>query len=71
MNNYDFEVCDNKNAWWFFLEGEQQTVRIEMAISLIYELKHAPSTSRLIVKGSGPVFPDFSEEEIGRVWDCF
>jgi hypothetical protein len=41
MNNYDFEVCDNKNAWWFFLEEEQQTVRIEMAISLIYELKHA------------------------------
>jgi hypothetical protein len=39
--NYDFEVCDNKNAWWFFLEEEQQTVRIEMAISLIYELKHA------------------------------
>jgi 1-acyl-sn-glycerol-3-phosphate acyltransferase len=39
--NNDFEVCDHKNAWWFFLEEEQQTVRIEMAISLMYEQKHA------------------------------
>ncbi len=36
---YDFEVCDNINAWWFFLEEEQQTVRLESAISLIYEQK--------------------------------
>ncbi len=35
----DFEVCDNINSWWFFLEEEQQTIRIETAISLIYEQK--------------------------------
>jgi 1-acyl-sn-glycerol-3-phosphate acyltransferase len=36
---YDFEICDENNAWWIFLEEEQQTVRMESAISLLYRLK--------------------------------
>ncbi len=35
---YDFEICDDSNAWWIFLEEDQQTVRIESAISLLYRL---------------------------------
>jgi len=35
---YDFEVCDDKNAWWIFLEEEQQTIRFESAISILYQL---------------------------------
>jgi len=35
----DFEVCDQANAWWFFLAEEQQTVRIETALSIMYEQK--------------------------------
>ncbi|WP_371379200.1 lysophospholipid acyltransferase family protein [Sporomusa aerivorans] len=35
---YDFEVCDDKHAWWIFLGEEQQTVRLESAISLLYQL---------------------------------
>ncbi|BBB91872.1 MAG TPA: lysophospholipid acyltransferase family protein [Methylomusa anaerophila] len=41
----DFEICDNINAWWFFLEEEQQTVRMEAAISLLYEQKMSPLRS--------------------------
>lgn len=33
----DFEVCDQTNAWWFFLAEEQQTVRIETALSIMHE----------------------------------
>ncbi|EGO64685.1 lysophospholipid acyltransferase family protein [Acetonema longum] len=39
----DFEICDTTNAWWFFLAEEQQTVRIEAAISLLYEQQQARS----------------------------
>jgi len=35
---HDFEICDNKHAWWIFLDEEQQTVRLESAISLLYQL---------------------------------
>ncbi|HWQ71677.1 MAG TPA: lysophospholipid acyltransferase family protein [Desulfitobacteriaceae bacterium] len=35
---HDFEICDDKNAWLIFLEEEQQTVRLESAISLLYQL---------------------------------
>lgn len=41
---YDCEICDKKNAWWIFLEEEQQTVRLECAISLLYQLKHGENT---------------------------
>lgn len=34
---HDFEICDNQHAWWLFLEEEQQTVRIECAISLLHK----------------------------------
>lgn len=34
----DFEICDDKYAWWIFLEEEQQTVQLESAISLLYQL---------------------------------
>lgn len=40
----DFEICDNVNAWWVFLEEEQQTVRLETAISLIYEQRQIQNT---------------------------
>jgi 1-acyl-sn-glycerol-3-phosphate acyltransferase len=36
--SYDFEISDAKNAWWFFLAEEQQTVRLESAIALLYQL---------------------------------
>ncbi|VBB09796.1 phospholipid/glycerol acyltransferase [Lucifera butyrica] len=36
---YDFEICDDQHAWWVFLVEEQQTVRLETAISLLYRLK--------------------------------
>lgn len=42
---HDFEVCDDKNAWWIFLEEEQQTVRLESAISLLYQLNHRCSST--------------------------
>jgi 1-acyl-sn-glycerol-3-phosphate acyltransferase len=34
----DFEICDDTTAWWIFLAEEQQTVRLECAISLLYKL---------------------------------
>jgi 1-acyl-sn-glycerol-3-phosphate acyltransferase/ribosomal protein S27AE len=37
---YDFEICDDNYAWWIFLEEEQQTVRMESAISLLYQLNN-------------------------------
>lgn len=39
----DFEVCDTTRAWWFFLAEEQQTVRVEAAVSLLYEQKQGRS----------------------------
>lgn len=33
---YDFEICDENNAWWIFLEEEQHTVRLEAAIALLH-----------------------------------
>lgn len=41
---YDFEICDDKNAWWIFLDEEQQTVRLESAIALLHQLKHRCSS---------------------------
>lgn len=35
--SYDFEICDEKNAWWIFLEEEQQTVRLESALALLHQ----------------------------------
>lgn len=34
---HDFEICDDQHDWWIFLEEEQQTVRLESAISLLYQ----------------------------------
>ena len=35
---YDFEIGDANHAWWIFLAEEQQTVRLESAIALLYQL---------------------------------
>lgn len=35
---HDFEICDDNHAWWFFLAEEQQTVRLESAITLLHQL---------------------------------
>lgn len=38
--HYDFEICDQNNAWWFFLAEEQQTILLETAIALLHAQKH-------------------------------
>lgn len=35
--DHDFEISDDQHAWWIFLEEEQQTVRLESAISILYQ----------------------------------
>ncbi|MDR3566003.1 MAG: lysophospholipid acyltransferase family protein [Negativicutes bacterium] len=42
---YDFEICDENHAWWIFIEEEQQIVRLESAISILYQqLSHKLSS---------------------------
>lgn len=36
----DFEICDGKQAWWFFLEDGQKVIEFNMAISLFYQMKN-------------------------------
>jgi 1-acyl-sn-glycerol-3-phosphate acyltransferase len=33
----DFEICDETNAWWFFLQEAQQTIILDTLISLFHE----------------------------------